>query len=67
MELVNKFRSFDTVIVMASDYRNRMARNLLDNKVIEIDIGNPLKEDVNVDISVLTEINIEGWVEMKHV
>jgi hypothetical protein len=57
MELVNKFRSFDTVIVMASDYRNRMARNLLDNKVIEIDIGkSPLKEDVNVDISVLTEI-----------
>jgi thiamine pyrophosphate-dependent acetolactate synthase large subunit-like protein len=42
---------------MASDYRNRMARNLLDNKVIEIDIGkSPLKENVNVDIRVLTEI-----------
>ena len=28
MELVNKFRSYDTVVVMASDYRNRLAREL---------------------------------------
>ncbi|HYF75381.1 MAG TPA: hypothetical protein VD757_02235, partial [Candidatus Nitrosocosmicus sp.] len=57
MELINKFRSFDTVIVMASDYRNRIARDLLDNKIIEIDIGkSPIKEDVNVNLDILTDI-----------
>jgi len=57
IELVNKLRSFDTVIVMASDYRNRLARDLLDNKVIEIDIGkSPIKKDVNVNLDNLTDI-----------
>lgn len=57
MELVNRFKSFDTVIVMASDYRNRLARELLDNKVLEMDIGkSPIKEDVKVNIDMLTEI-----------
>lgn len=57
MELVNKFRSFDTVIVMASDYRNRIARDLLDNRIIEMDIGkSPIKEDVKVNLNVLTDI-----------
>jgi hypothetical protein len=59
MELINKFRSYDTVIVMASDYRNRIAKDLLDNKVIEIDIGkSPIKEDVNVNIGILEEVLI---------
>ncbi|HOM43162.1 MAG TPA: helix-turn-helix transcriptional regulator [Bacillota bacterium] len=57
IELVNKLRNFDIVIVMASDYRNRLARDLLDNKVIEIDIGkSPIKEDVNVNLDNLTDI-----------
>lgn len=57
MELINKFRSYDTVIVMASDYRIQIARDLLDHKVIEIDIGkSPIKEDVIVSIDNLTEI-----------
>jgi transcriptional regulator with XRE-family HTH domain len=57
MELINKFRSFDTVIVMASDYRNRIIKDMLDNQIIEIDIGkSPLKEDVNVSLDLLTEI-----------
>ena len=57
IELVNKLRGFDIVIVMASDYRNRLARDLLDNKVIEIDIGkSPIKKDVNVNLDSLTEI-----------
>lgn len=57
VELINKLRSFDIVIVMASDYRNRIARDLLDNKVIEVDIGkSPIKEDVNVNLENLTEI-----------
>lgn len=57
MELINKFRNFDTVIVMASDYRIRIARDLLDSKIIEIDIGkSPIKEDVNVNLDILTDI-----------
>jgi intein-encoded DNA endonuclease-like protein len=59
MELINKFRSFDTVIVMASDYRNKIIKDMLDNQIIEIDIGkSPLKDDVSVDIDMLTEILI---------
>ena len=57
MELINKFKSFDNVIVMASDYRIRIARDLMDNKIIEIDIGkSPIKEDVNVNLDTLTKI-----------
>jgi hypothetical protein len=57
MELINKFRCFDNVIVMGSDYRNRIARELLDNKVIEMDIGkSPIKEDVNVNLDILADI-----------
>ena len=57
MELINRFRSFENVIVMGSDYRNRIARELLDNRAIEIDIGkSPIKEDVNVNLDILTDI-----------
>jgi transcriptional regulator with XRE-family HTH domain len=57
MELISKYRSYDTVIVMASDYRNRIIKDMLDNQIIEIDIGkSPLKEDVVVNVDLLTEI-----------
>jgi DNA-binding transcriptional regulator LsrR (DeoR family) len=57
MELINKFRDFDTVIVMASDNRNRIIKGMLDNQIIEIDIGkSPLKEDMNVNLDLLTEL-----------
>jgi beta-phosphoglucomutase-like phosphatase (HAD superfamily) len=57
MELINKFRGFNTVIVMASDYRNKIIKDMLDNQIIDIDIGkSPLKEDVYVNIDTLTEI-----------
>lgn len=57
MELIYKFRDYDTVIIMASDYRNKIMKGLLDNQIIEIDIGkSPLKEDVPVNIDYLTEI-----------
>jgi len=57
MELINKFRSFDTVIVMASDYRSKIIKDMLDNQIIEIDIGkSPLKEDVTISLDMLTEI-----------
>jgi hypothetical protein len=57
MELVNKFRSYDTVIIMASDYRNNIMKNMLDSQIIEIDIGkSPLKEDVIVNPEMLVDI-----------
>jgi transcriptional regulator with XRE-family HTH domain len=57
MELISKYRSYDTVIVMASDYRNKIIKDMLDNQIIEIDIGkSPLKEDVVVNVDLLTEI-----------
>jgi predicted transcriptional regulator len=57
LELINKFRDFDTVIVMASDNRNKIIKGMLDNQIIEIDIGkSPLKEDVNVNLDLLNEI-----------
>lgn len=57
MELINKFRGYDTVIVMASDYRNKMIKDLVDNQIIEIDIGkSPLKEDVAVNVDQLVSI-----------
>lgn len=57
MELINKFRSFDTVIVMASDYRNKIMKDMLNNQIVEIDIGkSPLKEDAIVNIELLIDI-----------
>jgi transcriptional regulator with XRE-family HTH domain len=57
LEQINKFRSYDTVIVMASDYRNRLIKDLLDNQIVEIDIGkSPLKEDVPVNIDLLIDM-----------
>lgn len=57
MELINKFRGFDTVISMASDNRNKIIKDMLDNQIIEIDIGkSPLKEDVLVNTDFLIEI-----------
>lgn len=57
MELINKFRTYDTIIVMASDYRINTIKDMIDNQIIEIDIGkSPLKEDVTVNIEVLEAI-----------
>lgn len=57
MELINKFRGYDTIIVMASDYRNRIIKDMVDNQIIEIDIGkSPLKEDVNVNTEQLIDV-----------
>ncbi len=42
---------------MASDYRNKIIKDMVDNQIIEIDIGkSPLKEDVPVNIDSLSEI-----------
>ena len=50
MELLKKYRQFDTVIVLASDMRTRLIEALLDQQVITVDIGSsPLTSDVRVD------------------
>lgn len=57
MNLINEYRKFDTVIVLASDMRNRMIEVLLDHQVITLDIGSsPLREDVEVDLREVQKI-----------
>ena len=50
MILIKEYRQYDTVIVLASDMRNRLIEALLDQQVIMLDIGSsPLTSDVRVD------------------
>ncbi len=50
MDLIAQIRDFDVVILLASDYRLRLMRGLLDNEVLTLEIGeSPLKEDKWVD------------------
>ncbi len=57
MELINRFKRYDAVIVMASDYRNRVARGMLGNQIVEMDIGrSPIREDVSVNLHQLTQV-----------
>ena len=50
MDLVARVRALDVVILLASDYRLRLLKGLLDNEVLTMEIGeSPLKEDKWVD------------------
>jgi len=50
MDMVAKVRAFDVVILLASDYRLKLLRGLLDNEVLTMEIGeSPLTEDKWVD------------------
>ncbi len=50
MDLINQVRTLDTVILLASDYRVKLLRGLLNNEVLTLEIGeSPLKEDKWVD------------------
>lgn len=50
MDLVAKVRAYDVVVLLASDYRLRLLKGLLDNEVLTLEIGeSPLKEDKWVD------------------
>ncbi|WP_350343766.1 transcriptional regulator [Proteinivorax tanatarense] len=50
LKLVNDLKSFDVVIVIASDKRIRQISNLLDQKIVPYPIGkSPIKEDVVVN------------------
>ncbi|WP_353893386.1 transcriptional regulator [Proteinivorax hydrogeniformans] len=51
LKLVSELKSFDVVIVIASDKRIRQISALLDQKIIPYPIGSsPIKEDIVVDI-----------------
>ncbi|HHY81953.1 MAG TPA: helix-turn-helix transcriptional regulator [Clostridiales bacterium] len=57
MELIREYRTYDTVIVLASDMRSKWIESLLDQQVITVDIGtSPLTEDVYVEPDRLIEI-----------
>ena len=50
MELIQEYRMYDTVIVLASDMRSKWIEALLHQQVILVDIGtSPLTEDVYVE------------------
>jgi transcriptional regulator with XRE-family HTH domain len=50
MDMVAQVRSYDVVILLASDYRLKLLKGLLDNEVLTMEIGeSPLKEDKWVD------------------
>jgi len=57
MELLAKGRSYDVVIVIASDKRSKMLAALLDKEIITINIGHsPLTSDVYVDPMLLDNV-----------
>lgn len=50
MDMVARVRAFDVVILLASDYRLRLLKGLLDNEILTMEIGeSPLLEDKWVD------------------
>ncbi len=57
MDLANKFRQFDCVILLASNARVRLMAALLDNRVVvPLVLGEtPLNTDVTVDIEALRQ------------
>lgn len=57
MALLAKGRTYDIVIVIASDMRSKMLAALLDKEVITINIGHsPLKQDVYVDPAIIDNV-----------
>lgn len=57
MALIQEYRMYDTVVVLASDMRTKWIEALLDQQVVMVDIGaSPLTEDVYVEPSRVIEI-----------
>ena len=57
MALIQEYRMYDTVIVLASDMRTKWIEALLDQQVVMVDIGaSPLTEDVYVEPNRIIEI-----------
>lgn len=57
MDMVARVRAFDVVILLASDYRLKLLRGLLDNEVLTLEIGeSPITEDKWVDPQELLKV-----------
>jgi len=57
MELVGVLRTYDSVIIIGSDMRVKLAANLLDKDVIGVEIGeSPLATDKYVDVNEIRNI-----------
>jgi hypothetical protein len=57
MGILSQIRSFDVVIIMASNRRVALVESLLDKEVISIEIGSsPIGQDVYVDPDKIAEI-----------
>ena len=56
MELIAAAQQFDTVIMIGSDMRVKVAQAIVDRKIIKITIGHtPIEEDVYLDPEILRE------------
>ncbi len=56
MGIISRLRDFDTVIMIGSDMRIRLASAIFGDKVIGIQIGqSPIEQDVVLDVSVLAD------------
>jgi transcriptional regulator with XRE-family HTH domain len=56
-DIITKIHTYDTVIVIGSNYRIRVSEALLDKEVIGVEIGkSPIENDKNVDIKKVEEI-----------
>jgi hypothetical protein len=57
MRMIAFFRTFDTVILIGSDFRNRLSEALLDNQVVTVYIGeSPIREDKHLEPQRLRDI-----------
>jgi transcriptional regulator with XRE-family HTH domain len=57
MDIITRVRTFDVVILLASDFRLNMIQGMLDNELIAVEIGeSPLTEDKWVDPQELQRI-----------
>lgn len=57
MEIIRKLRNYDTVIILGSDERIKIAEGILVKQVVSLELGkSPLKEDVYVNKEDLRKI-----------
>lgn len=57
MRIITELRSYDTVIVIASNYRIKLCEALLDKEVVGYEIGrSPIEGDKDVSIEAVEEI-----------
>ncbi|MBZ4688381.1 MAG: hypothetical protein PWQ96_1913 [Clostridia bacterium] len=57
MDIIARLRTYDTVVVIGSNYRIRLTEALLDKEVVGIEIGkSPIEDDKYVDLKKIKEL-----------